>query len=181
MLLFLVIFCVIVALGFGVASGWSDFTGLKISNIYPAAIMAAFVPAFLAVYFMAPESGYFASIQSHMISFGAMFAITFVLFSMKAIGAGDSKLSTALALWVGMPGFSAYLFYMALMGGVLGLAALALKKWKPVDAPAAGGWVERAQGGVSAVPCGIAIAFGALVAFYYVGYFDPEKLVALGR
>lgn len=179
MLLFIVIFCVIVALGFGLASAWSDFRGLIISNAYSIGVLLVFIPAFLAVFFFAPDAGYFASWKSHLVAAAIMFAVTFVLFTTNMIGAGDSKLATAYALWIGVMGLPSFLFYMTLMGGVLGLATLALRRWKPIAAPREGGWVARAQAGASDVPYGIAIVTGAAVAFVQNGYVDPDRLAAL--
>ena len=109
MLVFIVIFAVIVALGFGVASAWSDFKGFTISNIYSLGVILAFVPAFLAVFLLAPDVVYFASWKSHLLAAAGVFAITFVLFTTNMIGAGDSKLCTAYALWVGLLGLPAFL------------------------------------------------------------------------
>ncbi len=179
MLVFIVIFSVIVALGFGLASAWSDFKGFTISNAYSIGVILAFVPAFLAVTLLVPESQYFLSWKSHLLAAAAMFALTFVLFTLRMIGAGDSKLATAYALWLGVMGTPAFLFYMTVTGGLLGLATLAMGRWKPFAAPPEGGWIARAQAGEKDVPYGIAIVVGALVAFIQRGYFDPDKLMAL--
>lgn len=180
MLLFIIIFCVLVALGFGLASGWSDFRGLTISNVYSAAILAAFVVAFSAFYFFAPDGAvYFGSWKSHLLAGVIMFGVTFALYVPGWLGAGDSKLCTVFALWLGMLGLPAFLFYMTLMGGLLALAALLIKKYKPFTSPVPGSWIARTQEGVSAVPYGIAIAFGAVMSFVSTGYFDPARLMAL--
>lgn len=179
MLVFIVIFCVIVALGFGLASAWSDFRGLVISNAYSIGVILAFVPAFLAVFFLAPDAAYFASWKSHLLSAAIMFAVTFVLFTTNMIGAGDSKLATAYALWLGVLGLPSFLFYMTVTGGLLGLVTLALRRWKPFTAPPEGGWIARAQAGSSEVPYGIAIVAGAVVAFVQSGYVDPDRLTGL--
>lgn len=179
MLIFIVIFCVIVALGFGLASAWSDFKGFTISNAYSIGVILAFIPAFLAVFFLVPEAAYFASWKSHLLAAAIMFAVTFVLFTLHMIGAGDSKLATAYALWVGIMGIPAFLFYMTVTGGLLGVATLVLRRWKPFTAPPEGGWIARAQAGSSEVPYGIAIVVGAVVAFFQSGYFNPDRLAGL--
>ena len=179
MLVFIVVFCVVVALGFCLASAWSDWSGMTIPNTYPVGIIATFGIAAAALYFLAPEAGYLFSLKSHFISFALVFAVTFVLFSLKMIGAGDSKLAAAVALWTGVKGLFPFLFFMGITGAVLGLAALYLQKNKPVAEPKEKSWIERVQGGESTVPYGIAIAVGALIAFIQVGYFSPEKLALL--
>lgn len=181
MLVFIVIFSVIVAMGFGLASAWSDFKGFTISNAYSIGVIIAFVPAFLAVTLMAPDAAYFASWKSHLLAAAGMFAVTFVLFTLKLIGAGDSKLCTAYALWLGVLGLPSFLFFMTVVGGLLGLMTLALRRWRPVTAPAEGTWIARAQEGASEVPYGIAIVIGAVIAFIQSGYFDPDSLSALAQ
>lgn len=179
MLLFVVIFCVVVALGFCLASAWSDLNGLTIPNVYPAGIIVTFIIAFGANFLLAPESGYFADIKSHLISMGLVFGGTFVLFSFRMIGAGDSKLAAAVALWTGVKGVLPFLFFMGIAGAVLSVVAIFIRKAKPAKEPKEGGWIDKLQKGENAVPYGIAIAVGALIAFYEIGYFDPEMLSIL--
>lgn len=179
MVLFLVIFCVIIALGFGFAAAWSDFKGLIIPNLYSLLILAAFVPAYAAVHFLAPESGYFQSGASHLISLGVVFAVTYGLFALKAFGGGDAKLCSVYALWVGLGGIAPFLFFMGITGGVLGVVTLYLNKNKPVKEPRQGSWVAKAQEGSRDVPYGIAITIGAVFAFVYTGYVSPSGIIAL--
>lgn len=179
MVLFLIVFCVLVALGFGVAAALSDLRGLIIPNEYSLGIILAFVPAYLVFILLASESGYFQGWASHLGAFALMFAASFVLFTLNLFGAGDSKLATAFALWVGMDGMFSFVFYMALIGGVLGLATLILQRRKPFTTVPAGTWVARAQDGDNAVPYGIAITAGAVIAFCWLGYVSPAALLAL--
>lgn len=179
MVLFIVIFCVVVALGFAAAAAWSDWSGMVIPNSYSVGIIVSFIVAYGAFYFLAPESGYFMGIKAHGIALIIVFAITFILFSLRMLGAGDSKLAAAIALWTGFKGLMPFLFFMGIVGGILGLIALYLKKNKPIANPKEGSWFDRVQKGESAVPYGIAIAVGAVVAFFDMGYFDPEKLQLL--
>ena len=181
MLLFIVIFCAIVALGFCMASAWSDWNGMVIPNVYPAGVLLSFVIAYGATYALAPDITYFSSLKSHLIALGAIFGVTFILFSLRMIGAGDSKLAAVVALWVGLEGLMTFLFFMGIVGGLLGLVALYIQKAKPAKEPSEGSFVDRVQKGESAVPYGIAIAIGAIVAFYMVGYFDPENLTVLAN
>ena len=79
----------------------------------------------------------------------AVFAVLAGLFALGAMGGGDVKLLTALALWLEPVWFFRLLMVMALVGGVLavGLAAWHLKRKRK----------ERID-----VPYGIAIACGGL-------------------
>ena len=179
MILFLIVFCMIVALGFGIAAAISDFRSMTIPNIYAACIVLAFIPAYLADALTGSGLEFFASWKSHRISGAVMFVITFLLFSTRVIGAGDSKLCSAFALWVGVSGLASYLFYMAMLGALLGISTKLMNRRQFVAAPKEGSWIAKSQAGGNGVPYGIAICFGAIIAFYQLGYFSPEKLALL--
>lgn len=178
-LAFIIIFCVVVALGFGAAAAWSDFNKLIIPNIYAALIGASFIPAFLAVNFFASDISFFGSWKSHLLSLSFMFLITYCLFYFKTIGGGDAKLITVFSLWSGTAGLMPLLFMMAVIGGALGGATLALNKWKPIKNPIKGSWIEKSQKGEKQVPYGIAIFIGAIFSFWHAGYIQPNELMAL--
>ncbi len=180
-LVFIIIFCAIIALGFGGAAAWSDYSSLRIPNLYAACIGAAFIPAFIVATFLAPDISFFASWKSHLIAGGFVFALSYALFYFKFIGGGDSKLLSVYALWVGLSGLLPLFFFMALVGGVFGALTLALHKWKPVKKPVKGSWIEKSQKGAKDVPYGIAIFIGALVAFWKIGYLQPDALMALAE
>jgi prepilin peptidase CpaA len=79
----------------------------------------------------------------------ATFAVLSVLFVLKAMGGGDVKLLTALALWIAPEHFLKLIIMMALVGGVLTLFF--------------GGWhVIRRQRQKIAIPYGVAIAAAGL-------------------
>lgn len=179
MILFIVVFCLLVAIGFSVAAGVADFKTMNIPNIYSLGIVLAFIPAFVTDALTGGGVEYFASWQSHVLTGVGMFAVTFLLFSLGMIGAGDSKLVSALALWVGLPGLPAFLFYMAIIGALLGLVTKTMNKKILVANAKEGSWIAKAQGGFGGVPYGIAIASGAIIAFYQLGYFSVEKLAIL--
>jgi prepilin peptidase CpaA len=142
----------------------SDVQRLRIPNAYVLVVLGAFVIAFI----LSPES---FGVWWYPFAAGAAFlVITYVMFAFNMLGAGDAKLGAALALWVGLPGLMAYVMYMAIVGGLLGLAALFLKKRKPFKNPSAGSWVATVQGGGNAVPYGIAITAGAWGAMLHNGF-----------
>lgn len=179
MILFVIVFCLMVAIGFGIASAISDFRSMTIPNLYAGLIVLAFIPAYLADHFTGNGLEFFASWKAHGLAAAIMFVITFILFTLKVIGAGDSKLCSAFALWTGLNGLIPYLFYMAILGALLGVATKILAARKPFAAPKEGSWIAKSQEGQMGVPYGIAICFGAIVAFCVLGYFSPEKLALL--
>lgn len=160
-------------------AAWCDLKGLQIPNLYPAGITGAFCVAYGVFYFFAAESGYFAGVVSHLASALIVFTISFLLFSLKMVGAGDSKLLSAFSLWAGMGGLLALLFYMALIGGVLGGFALWVQRTKPFKRIDNQGWIGRLQNEQNAVPYGIAISGGAIACFIIQGYISPETLQLL--
>ena len=174
--LLLYVFCIVVALGMGLLAGWTDFSGLKIPNVIPVVIAAAFFPACLSAHVAG------VNVMSHwwwqLGAGAAMLILTFLLFSFRIMGGGDAKLLSAFALWTGFAGLPMLLFYMAMSGALVGLATLYLNKKKPVAAPREGSWIARAQGGENRVPYGIPIVLGALIAFSMQHYLSAATLGA---
>ena len=174
------LFGLLVTLGMCGLAAWSDYKGFRIPNLVSIVIIAAFGVSFGVTHFTGQSDAVFGSLRSHLIAAAAVLLITMLFFALRLLGAGDSKFATAVALWAGgPPGITAFLFYMALFGGLLGLASLALKRWKPLKSPQPGTWPAKAQEGHNAVPYGIAIALGAFIAFILKGYFSPEAWAAM--
>ncbi len=83
----------------------------------------------------------------------ATFVVLAVLFAIRAMGGGDVKLLTALALWIRPEHFLSLLIIMALVGGVLTIVM--------------GGWhIARRQRDRLAVPYGVAIAAAGLFVLF---------------
>jgi prepilin peptidase CpaA len=179
MIVFVIVFCVLIAVGFGIASAVSDFKSLQIPNLYSLCIVGAFIAAYAVDALTGNGLEFFSGWKSHLLSCAIVFGATFALFGFKLIGAGDSKLCTAFALWVGLTGLTVFLFYMSIIGALLGLATKIMQKRILVANPVEGSWIAKAQSGANDLPYGIAITLGAIIAFYLLGYFSPEKLAAL--
>lgn len=79
----------------------------------------------------------------------ACFAVLAVLFALKAMGGGDVKLLSALALWIEPMLFLKLVVLMALLGGVL---TLAFSAWH----------IARRRKDRLAIPYGVAIAMAGL-------------------
>lgn len=146
----------------------SDVRALRIPNWHSLVIIGAFAVAFAA----SPES--FGKWWHHLAALGIFFVITYLMFIAGMMGGGDSKLGSALALWVGLKGIVIYVFWMALMGGVIGVLSLWMKKKKPFSAPPAGSWMAAAQEGKNAIPYGLAISFGAWMALLHTGLITHQ-------
>lgn len=177
LLLIIFLLCIFVALGTGVLAGYSDIKGMTIPNSYSVIVIVSFVVCYLVLSVFGRDDVFF-SLVSHVLGALIVFGVTAAMFAFGVLGAADSKLATAFALWVGVRGLFPFLFYMSLIGGVLALVSLALKKWKPFKAPAQGSWVAQVQGGASKVPYGVAIACGGLASFLNIGYFSVDVLTS---
>ncbi|MGB7373747.1 A24 family peptidase [Pontixanthobacter sp.] len=95
----------------------------------------------------------------------AAFAVLAGLFALRAMGGGDVKLLTALALWIEPNAFMQLLIMMALLGGALTIVM--------------GGWhVMRRQKDRLAIPYGVAISAAGL---WVIGtqYIPAESMKAM--
>lgn len=175
-LLTLYIFLIVAALGVGSLAAWSDCRGMTIPNIYSALILGLF-PLCYGVAWLAGVDA-FAAPLSHGLGLLIVFGITAPLFAYKIMGAADSKLASAYALWMGAHGVLPFLFYTTLFGGLLGVATIILKRYKPFPHAAPHSWVGQAQAGADKVPYGVAITLGAFVSFLVLGYGRGDLLVS---
>lgn len=174
-LLIVFLSCLFIVIGAGLLASWSDMKGLTIPNSYSVIIIGVFFFAYGFLWLFGRED-VFSPFLSHMLSILIVFVLTAGLFALRVMGGGDSKLSSAYAIWAGLGGLIPFIFYTSLAGGILGITSLVLRKWKPVKAPAAGGWIARVQAGENKVPYGAAIVVGALASFVNLGYFELETL-----
>lgn len=175
LLLIVFLMCLFVVAGTGVLAAQSDLRGMTIPNVYTVIVVGAFAVCY-GVLWLGGRDDVFSSLPSHLVAALIVFFITLAMFMGKLMGAGDSKLATGLALWAGLKGLVPFIFYMSVIGGLLALTALALRKWTLVKEPKPESWVAQVQGGASKVPYGVAIVFGALASFVKIGYFDLDVL-----
>ena len=89
-----------------------------------------------------------------------VFICSFSLYAFGIVGAGDSKLATAMALFVGIAQLPEFILYMSLTGGALALCTLAAQPTRAFVM-----LQLRGKGALDkAVPYGVAIAVaGAIV------------------
>jgi len=142
----------------------SDVRSLRIHNLNSLVILFCFFPA----YFASPES--FNALWQHLAAMVIMFTVSYVMFVFGMMGGGDSKLGTVLGLWIGLKGLMPFIFYMAIMGGLIGFIALVIFRKKPFKNPMQGSWVAELQEGHNAIPYGVAISFGFWAAFFHTGF-----------
>ena len=152
-----------------VAAALQDATRLRISNLFPIAIVAAFV-AWVAVV------GLEAAIWRNLLGFILCFAAGLFLFSRNWLGGGDVKLLAAIALWFDLAGTGRMLLFIAMGGGLLALAIMIVRRMIPLPLAEGSGWAVLRRRGP--IPYGVAIAAGALLAVQLVGV-SPRPLSPL--
>jgi len=143
-----------------IAAALSDATTFTIPNRLVIAIAAAFFPVALILGMPVQTIGACAAV-------GVLALIVGIgLFAMNWCGGGDAKLLAACALWLGLPAILPFLFAMSVVGGLLALGlVLARKAALGALVPSGAPWLGRLLQPTEALPYGVAIAIGALIAF----------------
>jgi len=152
-------------------AAFTDFRSRQIYNWLNAAI-ALSAPLFwwASDFSLLPQGSSLFDPPSVIIQLAvalATFVVLAGLFAVRAMGGGDVKLLTALALWIEPLLFLKLLIAMALIGGVL---ALAFGAWR----------IARRQRDKMTVPYGVAIALAGLWAISTGYLMQPERYVGLG-
>ncbi len=97
---------------------------------------------------------------------GATFFVGFLLFAIKAMGGGDVKFLSVIALFTGKTVFLEFIIYVALIGGLLSLALLSAR---PIAAYALAKWgrhaspLPRILSSGEPIPYGVAIGVAFLI------------------
>jgi len=106
----------------------------------------------------------------HVAAAALVLAVAFGFFSQGWIGGGDAKLAAATSLWFGFEYLMDYLLYAALLGGVLTMVLLQLRKSPLPLFLARQPWVQRLHEKGGGVPYGIALAASALLVYPHTGW-----------
>ena len=100
----------------------------------------------------------------------ALFAGGALLFARGIIGGGDVKLIAASGLWFGWESLLAYLFAVTLMGGVLAIIIVVLKKYfSAIQFLAELPWMKDAEGQGQSLPYGVAIGAASIFLYFNLG------------
>lgn len=167
---------VLFVVGVCALAAWSDVCTMKIPNIYSLAIVGAF-PVVYGLVWLLGGAPLFSGLFSHILGGVIVFVVTAPLFFLRVMGAADSKLGSALGLWLGIKGVFPFVVYMSVFGGLLAVLTMAIKRLKPFQEPKEGTWIYQIQNGANKVPYGVAIFIGMLWAFWDVGYLNPAAFV----
>ncbi|MBY6241671.1 prepilin peptidase [Methylosinus sp. Sm6] len=141
-----------------VFAAFTDLFTMTIPNRVSIALVGIF--AALAAYTQMP----LASALAHASCGLAMLVATFAMFQLGWIGGGDAKLASATALWLGWDHLLDYGLAASLIGGVLTLVILELRRREPpvvASSPRFAHLCDKMAG----VPYGIALAIGGLLIY----------------
>ena len=149
-----------------------DLRSYTIPNTVCAALVWLFV---VAVPFAHAE----ISLLSHLYSFLLILGAGFLAFRFGLFGGGDIKSWAAVALWYDLGSLSTQVFYVALLGGMMGLLLAGLRR------VAASGYVQhhvslsrmpRLFREGEPVPYGVAIAAGTAISAGHIDLFRSLPL-----
>jgi prepilin peptidase CpaA len=136
----------------------SDARTLRISNIFPVAL----VILFLAWTFW---SGNWADLWRHGLAFVIALSAGLLLFSLSFLGGGDAKLFAAAALWF-IPGqLPAMTFFVTIAGALLAILIFLSKLFFSKSSTDTK-WAMFSKKPV--VPYGVAVAIGSILSLHFV-------------
>ncbi len=137
-----------------VAAGW-DIASFTIPNYLTLALVAAF-----AVFAVAANLS-FATTGWHILAGFTGLFIGFTLFALGYIGGGDAKLFAAVVLWLGLKDLLAYALLASVLGGVLTLSLMLLRRYPLPNFLMRQAWLVKLHDPCSGIPYGVALAAGA--------------------
>jgi len=136
-----------------------DLTSYTIPNTISLALLAAFAPVALVAGLSLPTIGLGLIVGAVMLAAGVG------MFAARWIGGGDAKVIAVSALWLGWPAVMPFALWTALAGGGL---AVCLMCGRRIGQPLIGrgpAWIGRLLTPGGDVPYGLAVCFGALIAY----------------
>ena len=149
-----------------IVGGLHDLITMKIPNWISLALVGAFFPVALLI------GASPVDIALHLVVGVVALLIGMGLFAAGWVGGGDAKLLAASCLWMGMSGFAPFLIWTGLAGGAFCLLLMTARQYFPMLAPSVSqGWVANLMQPKGAIPYGVAIAVGALLALPESGLF----------
>ena len=137
----------------------SDLVTMTISNRLSLALALAF---FLVAAIIGMP---LVDVGRHVLASLLVLAVAFGFFTRGWIGGGDAKLAAATALWLGFAHLTDYLVVSALVGGVMTILLLELRKIPLPAALAETRWIAHLHAVDTGIPYGIALAAAGLVIY----------------
>jgi prepilin peptidase CpaA len=133
-----------------------DAATLTIPNWVSLALLALFPIVALNAGFGWMETGIHLGVGFAALVAGA------ALFAAGGFGGGDAKLFAAVSLYIGASWFATYIFFVAIAGGFVALAVIAIRWAAKFGIGAQLSWMQHLLTG-KGIPYGVAIAAGGLI------------------
>jgi prepilin peptidase CpaA len=138
----------------------ADLFTMTIPNRVSLLLIAGYFA--LALYLHQP----WGVIALHASCGAVMLMLTFAMFNFGWIGGGDAKLASATALWLGWGVLFQYGLVASLIGGVLTLAIVELRRHDQLPAKLISvDFIARLADKSGGVPYGIALALAGLIVY----------------
>jgi len=145
-----------------VAAAFFDLTSFTIPNMLPAAMLAMFA-AFLLASALNGHSLSWSETWPHLLAGAVALVAGMALFAAGWVGGGDAKLFAMACLWLGWDSMYEYTLVASLLGGILTIALITVRRFPLPTLLAAQPWLVRLADRNSGVPYGVALAMAALV------------------
>jgi prepilin peptidase CpaA len=147
---------------------WAAISDIR-SRIIPNRAVLTLLAVFAAWAVVAGGSALVPGLEAAAIAFAA----TFALYAFGVIGAGDSKLFAAAALFFGLDYLPLYALATVLAGGAVAVVSLAARPQRAAVMLSMGGKGDWGRG----VPYGVAIAAGAAIVMWgaMTGHIEPYR------
>lgn len=144
-----------------IAAAMFDLTSFTIPNALPAAMFVLFA-VFMVGAVLSGHALSWSETWPHLLAGVVGLLAGMALFAFGVVGGGDAKLFAMSCLWLGWEAMFQYAIVASLLGGVLTLALLMLRRIPLPSLLAAQPWLLRLADRESGVPYGVALAMAAL-------------------
>jgi prepilin peptidase CpaA len=137
----------------------SDLLTMRISNRIVLLLVAIFCAVAVGIGMPLEEFGLHVACATIVLS------VAFAMFAFGWIGGGDAKLAAATTFWLGFGVTLPYLLYASLIGGLMTLLLLMVRRWPLPLFLTRIDWVQRLHHPKTGVPYGIALAAAGLITY----------------
>ena len=145
-----------------IAAAFFDLMTFTIPNVLPAAMFALFA-AFLLAATLNGHGLSWSATWPHLLAGAVALVAGMAMFAAGWVGGGDAKLFAMACLWLGWDFMFEYTVVASLLGGILTIALLVMRRFPLPSSLAAQPWLVRLADRDSGVPYGVALAIAALV------------------
>ena len=151
--------CATIFIGGMAFAGSMDLLTMTIPNRISIFLVGSF-------FVVAPLAGLgLQDIAIHVATCLAVLAVGIFMFARGWMGGGDAKIFAAATLWFGFDQLGEFAFATALLGGVLTIVLLIVRRFPLPRALLKVNWLYRLHHPETGVPYGIAIAAAALMVY----------------